>query len=776
MGSINSRLAPTSPIRTHQPVQVAHIKAPTPSSTIENKTPDSAQMQKLKQAVDKKGDKALGSSAQANLIKAQIEAIHVEGIQEQAEVVPLTKMQTAGKYLKNFGRGLLAVGTLGISEAVIRNSDKISRAFSNTTKNMDISVSNRYVNSGSTAKQAAFLVKSVVDATTEIGQLDWKIDMADGHVKHLSKVLSGQSPMPPNETRESITDQLGKSMNDRDELKVNRGILRGTLVGLQEQMGRSERVQELLGQRADLQQAKTALPLMIQTDKDLIVELNAQIQAETGPGLTEPSEKLQGLNHDLANAKARVKTHTEKLAAVTKVLTHHRTETQSLISISRELETQATGDKALGKKTMNGALGVAHEYAFKGLLTTAKAGHSAFSLVNNTAVMAAALKDGVGGLLNITDATKDAAAASIGVSTSTVSTLGMIAAPVTIVVEGYALKQSIQELVGALNKTEKAEALISTKGRASLKAGFEKQLHKAEHGSTFSKANPKKAEVLLAKIKELDNLPQPEELSQESRAIAAQIIKHSDKGFKKHSAFKSTMAITAASLSLASLCMGPAAPVGLVVAATVLGVMAGVYGISMLVAKFSIPRARGNKVQKLVNNNMQIQKKKLELNKQKGAESMKHTIKDQLLKTANGKLEALKTFQQSEAIPGAPELKKLGLKASDFAGDQPQKLIDQLEIEVGELASEISELDTSAKSIDKSLLMLSELQSENTTQLLATSPYDAATIIQAGATATPPDKSMLYLSQKVLGVDCSKLSPKVAVEELARGMSLKPGS
>lgn len=97
----------------------------------------------------------------------------------------------------------------------------------------------------------------------------------------------------------------------------------------------------------------------------------------------------------------------------------------------------------------------------------------------------------------------------------------------------------------------------------------------------------------------------------------------------------------------------------------------------------------------------------------------------------------------------------------------------QSAIEVG-INPQLEALNQRNQSVDSRLGQLNDLQKQNTIQLLACSPHDAAERIFAGATATPPDTSMAYLAEHVLRVDVKNLPPEVAKEQLARGMSLNP--
>lgn len=775
MPPINNTVRQTPQLMGHSPVQPSHIKAPSPSSEIKVKSRTSQRMQELQKAVKEKGHKVVGSKAQIALIKAQIEAVKVPDIRDQSAKVPLSKTETAKKYGLIVGRVLLGLGTAGISELVINRKtigDKISRTASNSVNGLAISVSLRYTSAGKQAEDLAKIAGNIID-------LDHGEFMLERDIKRLTRDIDRLKLVKPRTPE--VQTELENKLEERAAKQNKLVVVKSQLKGLRTAFYANDRIKEALAVKANLSETAQTFEHVIDAGKKHHTQLELAIRTEKEAHPNGVTPKLKQLTRQLAAVKDEIKKTETKLEPIKQVLNRHSSDNQTLLTLKQELTAQAKGDKAKGNEILGGAKGIIGDYAFNGTLTLAKAGHSMFSLINSGSQLVAhvkAVSQGTSSALEITHHTKDVAAASIGVSTSTITTLGLIAAPVTIAVEAYSLQSTLKHHSRALNKVEKAEAMLNLKSRETLKKSFQKQLQKAEKGSTFSKPNPEKAAILRAKIEALDKLPQPQELSQESQAVAKQIIKRADLGYKRHSAFKSTMAIAAASLTIASLAMGPAAPVGLAVAATVLGVAAGAYGIALLVKKFTIPRSRKKKIETLTNNHQQIQMKKQALSTQKGQLSAEHSEKSKIKQYHSEKLKLLKKFQSDGQVPGPEDLEKFHLSADDFAGGKDSAKVRTLVVlsqsMEEHMQTEMTLLENGVKTIDTNLGRLSDLQARNTLSLLSCSPHDAAAIIYKGATDTPPDSSMAYLAKDVLGVDCHSLSPDVAREQLARGMSLKP--
>lgn len=506
-------------------------------------------------------------------------------------------------------------------------------------------------------------------------------------------------------------------------------------------------------------------------------------------GLQRQIETLNGTEPKTGAIHQQIRTLTEshqaqssQLQVVQQSLAEHRREfgeatRETLNQQMGELRRQGGEALEIGRDIKGGRLEMAEKYGAKNLLKIASLGHGVFSLVNSVAIIHQVREAG-SNILHVSQATQDAAAASIGVSQSAIGIASVVAAPVTVLLEGRELYQTGKALKGALSKVEMANALVSQASREQLRTDLTSQLNKAQNGGWFSKPNPTKAAALQAKLAALDRLPPAGEVSEDVRAMADQIKKHADTGHKRHTMIKNTVAITAGVLTIAAFAMGPAAPVGLALAATVLGVGAAVYGISLLVSKFRTSSQRSAKVETLNNNHAQIQLKRTALTTEKGeiAQKTQELTAKKDLHTA--RIEVIKQFQRDGQMPSADSLQRFADLAPPLTQDVLRNgtygnhlTASQNAIEQG-INPQLAELNQRNSAIDGHLGQLADLRQQNAMALMRCSPHDAAERIYTGAMAG--DHSMKFLAEHVLRVDIAGLPPDVAREQLVRGMSLNP--
>lgn len=576
------------------------------------------------------------------------------------------------------------------------------------------------------------------------------------------------------------------------EIVINRHAIKSAITGVPTKVGRSydnfaNNLDYSVGQRyTDAGQRALAkadrLDSLIRgmTDQARLEQqvggLNNQIRLlQGGPQTDQTRQQLSSLTEQQQTSQGELNRVNQQLQTARQEFGDGNL--QALRQQMNELRTQGREALEIGRDIQGGRLEMAEKYGSKNLLKIASLGHGVFSLLNSVAIVKTAVESG-SNLLSLAQTTKEAASASIGVTQNAVGIAAVAAAPVTILLEGRELYQTAKALQGALSKVEKANALLSPESRQALRTQLTQQLHKAENGGWISKPDPAKATALRAKIAALDALPPAGQVSDDVKAMATQIKKHADVAHKSATVIKNTVAITAGVLTIAAFAMGPAAPVGLALAATVLGVGAAIYGISLLVKKYRTGSQRQNQINTLTNNHAQIEQKRSSLTAEKAqiAQKTQELTARKDLHTARTQL--IQQYQRDHQLPSAESLARFQDLAPPLTARQLETndvgthlSTSQAAIAQG-ITPQLEALGQRNAAIDEHLGTLATLQRQNTLELLACSPHDAAARIYDGAIAG--NESMKYLASEVLGVNVTNLPPEVAKEQLARGMSLNP--
>lgn len=307
----------------------------------------------------------------------------------------------------------------------------------------------------------------------------------------------------------------------------------------------------------------------------------------------------------------------------------------------------------------------------------------------------------------------------------TASGIGIATSAVSAVMETKELISSAKTLKGALNRREAAKALLTDQaGREAMIQKLESEASAAASGGKLRRSNPAKAAALLAKAEALKGINAEvaagKPIADETRAVAEQIVKRTDKKFKiakiaRHAlgVAAGVAGVVAGAAAIAVLAGSMATPVGWAIAGVAIGLsvaaVAGVAGLAIY-SKVKANR-RANKIALAENNHSQTQAK-LALLKEKAA-----------------------SFSATERAHPAGK-------------------------------AELARIQTQ-------IAALEGLQKDNIIQLMAASPERAARLIYDGARAGDP--ALSYLASQVLKVpDIGQEAESVALARLAAGMSIHP--
>ncbi|PIQ27007.1 hypothetical protein COW36_16145 [bacterium (Candidatus Blackallbacteria) CG17_big_fil_post_rev_8_21_14_2_50_48_46] len=325
-----------------------------------------------------------------------------------------------------------------------------------------------------------------------------------------------------------------------------------------------------------------------------------------------------------------------------------------------------------------------------------------------------------------------------------------------IVGEGIDMYKNASRLNTALNRVEMARGLLAdAPGRNQMATEFENKAKELENPQTtlgkislfFSRKSSRLEKVaeLKAKAAAIRSLPAGEP-SKEAKAVAQQIIKRADMGFKALKIAKNVLGIAAGAVAIAVAVGALATPVGWALAGAALAATVGL----AIYSKVKSSQRQG-KIDDLKGVQQQASLK------METKQTQLDTLKGQIQKT-QGHIQAQIREQNQLLQPYSPadQLKFNSLDASIKTSKETLKTLTE-----------------SSEKLEQEINELKGIQTEAVFQLLGASPEDAAKLIYKGVLAGKPE--MRYLAEKVLNVPSPELMPeKEAVQVMMRGMSLNP--
>lgn len=325
-----------------------------------------------------------------------------------------------------------------------------------------------------------------------------------------------------------------------------------------------------------------------------------------------------------------------------------------------------------------------------------------------------------------------------------------------IVSEGIELYQNVGQLNKSLDRVEMARALLSDgPGRDKMAAEFDKKANELENPQTrmgkigmfFSRKSSRLEEVaeLRAKAAAIRKLPAGP-ISDEAKAVAQQVVKRADIGFKAIKIMKNILGIAAGAVAIAVAVGALATPVGWALAGAALAATVG----CAIYCKVKGSQRQGK------------------------IDDLKGVIQQSTLKqeTKGQQIQQLQAQIQEVRLGLEPQIREKDHLPEDRNPAQELRF-QSLDSSIKKSQATLAQLEGQLQTLQTEVRDLRAISSEASVQLLGASPDEGAKQIIAGVKAG--NAEMRYLAQTVLGVPNVDLLPEGdAIALLKRGMSLDP--
>lgn len=318
-----------------------------------------------------------------------------------------------------------------------------------------------------------------------------------------------------------------------------------------------------------------------------------------------------------------------------------------------------------------------------------------------------------------------------------------------IISEGLDLYNNSKALNSSLKKVEMAKVLLAgPEERQKMAEDIEAKIQKLDNPGRFKKLfstqSGRQAEKakLAAKLAAIKGLPSRDEMPQEAKAVAEQVLSRADTKFKMAKIAKNVLGIAAGAITIAVAVGALATPVGWVAAGISLTAAMG-----CVVYSLATSSARQTKIDN-AQNSVQQSEMKLDLKKQQVEQ-----LKSQITAIQHSIQDRDRDFQS-----------KLNPTESEIETHELNQLTD---------SSTLKRLQAQLKTVEGDIELLEAQHSQAVLQLTAVSPKHASEAIIKGVREGDP--AMNFLAERILGVKgIQELSDSAAIKLLSRGMSIYP--